>query len=285
MIPFVDEVISGEPKYIITHSDNSTEVVSIDLYNAITTIGTALNKIYFDSIKSYVDLLAKYNIPTITQTATQSTGNYIPSMSSATGGFSVTSSVSNKQYNPVNSSSTEAWSSGSTSTSQTTYWQIELDSLIYLSQLSIKYQVVGTVATPLKVQCSYDGNNWDNVGTLSSTSQTTATINLPNNKQYKYIRVLNSPQTMAQSMSLYQVQITKWYTLSATNIFALDNDLTAYEQGQRVAIQVPSAFVGGALQLNINSLGAKNVELETITANEYIILVYDGTKFIRDEVA
>lgn len=51
MIEFIDEVLSGMPVYRITHQDNSTENVSIDLVTTVTTQGTPLNKVLFDSIK------------------------------------------------------------------------------------------------------------------------------------------------------------------------------------------------------------------------------------------
>lgn len=37
MINVVDEVLSGNPKYRITHADTTTEEVSIDLVTTVTT--------------------------------------------------------------------------------------------------------------------------------------------------------------------------------------------------------------------------------------------------------
>ena len=54
MINFVDTVLASTPKYTITHSDTTTEEVSIDLATTITTQGTALNKALFDAIDSYL---------------------------------------------------------------------------------------------------------------------------------------------------------------------------------------------------------------------------------------
>ena len=52
MINVIDEVLAAEPKYTITHSDNTTEEVSIDLATTVTTQGTPLNKALFDSINA-----------------------------------------------------------------------------------------------------------------------------------------------------------------------------------------------------------------------------------------
>lgn len=55
MINFIDEILASAPKYTITHSDNTTEEVSIDLATTVTTQGTPLNKALFDSIKADLD--------------------------------------------------------------------------------------------------------------------------------------------------------------------------------------------------------------------------------------
>ena len=54
MINFTDEVLASAPKYTITHSDNTTEQVSIYLATTVTTQGTPLNKVLFDAIDSYL---------------------------------------------------------------------------------------------------------------------------------------------------------------------------------------------------------------------------------------
>lgn len=53
----VDEVLNtsatdNKIKYRITHSDNTTEDVQIDLITPVTTAGTPLNKVLFDSIQA-----------------------------------------------------------------------------------------------------------------------------------------------------------------------------------------------------------------------------------------
>lgn len=58
----VDEVLNtaetdNKIKYRITHSDNTSEVVQIDLETPVTTQGTPLNKALFDSIQADVDFL------------------------------------------------------------------------------------------------------------------------------------------------------------------------------------------------------------------------------------
>lgn len=55
MINFIDEILASAPKYTITHNDNTTEEVSIDLATTVTTQGTPLNKALFDSIKDDLD--------------------------------------------------------------------------------------------------------------------------------------------------------------------------------------------------------------------------------------
>ena len=57
MIPFVDEVLNtlatgGKIKYRITHEDNTTELVQMELATPVDTEGTEMNKIYFDSIQA-----------------------------------------------------------------------------------------------------------------------------------------------------------------------------------------------------------------------------------------
>ena len=62
----VDEVLNtaetdNKIKYRITHSDNTSEVVQIDLETPVTTQGTPLNKALFDSIQADVDFLTPVN--------------------------------------------------------------------------------------------------------------------------------------------------------------------------------------------------------------------------------
>ena len=48
----VDEVLASSPKYTIRYNDNTTATgVQIDLETAVTTQGTELNKVLFDSIR------------------------------------------------------------------------------------------------------------------------------------------------------------------------------------------------------------------------------------------
>ena len=54
ILNFIDEVLAGVPKFRITHADNSTEEVSIDLATTVTTQGTPLNKVLFDKIDKYL---------------------------------------------------------------------------------------------------------------------------------------------------------------------------------------------------------------------------------------
>jgi len=54
ILNFIDEVLASAPKYIITHADNTTEEVSINLATAVTTEGTPLDKALFDKIDKYL---------------------------------------------------------------------------------------------------------------------------------------------------------------------------------------------------------------------------------------
>ena len=54
ILNFIDEVLASAPKYRITHADQTTEEVSIDLATAVTTEGTPLNKVLFDKIDKYL---------------------------------------------------------------------------------------------------------------------------------------------------------------------------------------------------------------------------------------
>lgn len=54
LLNFIDEVLASAPKYTITHSNGSTEEVSINLSTAVTTQGTPLNKALFDKIDKYL---------------------------------------------------------------------------------------------------------------------------------------------------------------------------------------------------------------------------------------
>ena len=70
MIPFVDEVLNvaatdNKIKYLITHADNTTEIVEMNLYTPVETEGTEMNKVYFDSIDSTI------HEPTVIDTKTQ----------------------------------------------------------------------------------------------------------------------------------------------------------------------------------------------------------------------
>lgn len=291
MIPFVDEVLAGEPRYTITHADNTTEVVSIDLATPVTTQGTEMNKNYFDSIKSYIDLHGKYNEATLVQGATLHTGGYIPSMSSASGGFSVSvNGTSTRAYNPVNANAEESYQV-TVPAGETRYWQINLPSEIIVRKFTVHFNASFASSAYIVIKGSKDLTNWITIATY--TNGGTKTITLNNNLKVKYIRIEFANESTVSgnttSFAIYanSVQITEWYTQSDISILNIPNSLVAYENGQRVAIQLPADFVGGYLQLNINTLEAKNVTLPYnygIIAGKNIPLVYNGTEFVLDEV-
>lgn len=67
MINVVDEVLNttstgGVIKYNLTHADNTTELVQINMATPVQTAGTPINKVLFDSIQSDFDSSA-HKIP------------------------------------------------------------------------------------------------------------------------------------------------------------------------------------------------------------------------------
>lgn len=282
MIPFVDEELTGNPRYKITHSDNTEEIVSIDLVTPIAREGTAQNKEYFDSVETYINLATKYNVPTVTQTATPQTGSYIPSMSSATGGFEASSTITTRLYNPINSNASESWSSGSLTAGGTSYWQLKLDQAIMIKEIQVGYSIA-SFGGAMDIQASADGENWDTIE--SKTSGTSATITVSANKKYLYIRASMTATINSQSFTLSSIQITKWYGSADVNIYNLANHIVSYETGLRVGLKIPTNYVGGNVQVNIHSLGNKNVTFPDgydIQPNQNVPLVYNGTEFTYD---
>ncbi len=282
MIPFVDEELTGNPRYKITHSDNTEEIVSIDLATPIAREGTAQNKEYFDSVETYINLATKYNVPTVTQTATPQTGSYIPSMSSATGGFEASSTITTRLYNPINASASEAWQSGSISAGGTSYWQLKLDQAIMIKEIQVGYSIASFGGT-MDILASADGENWDTID--SKTSGTSATITVSANKKYLYIRASMTATINSQSFTLASIQITKWYGSADVNIYNLANHIVSYETGLRVGLKIPTNYVGGNVQVNIHSLGNKNVTFPDgydIQPNQNVPIVYNGTEFTYD---
>ena len=291
MIPFVDEVLAGEPRYTITHADNTTEVVAIDLATPVTTQGTEMNKRYFDSIKSYIDLHGKYNEATLVQGATLQTGAYIPSMSSASGGFSVTTSGGNGAYRPINNNTTDKWAAD-LGPQESVYWQLNLPTDIIVKKFTVGLDGAAYVyAFDIYVKTSTDQTNWTTIAKYTNTGTKTITLNTNQKQKYIRIEIQNILTTTGATRTIYinahSVQITEWYTQSDISILNIPNSLVAYENGQRVAIKIPTDFVGGYLQLSINTLEAKNVTLPYnygIIASKNIPLVYNGTEFVLDEV-
>ena len=291
MIPFVDEVLAGEPRYTITHADTTTEVVGIELTTPVTTQGTEMNKRYFDSIKSYIDLHGKYNEATLVQSATLHTGAYIPSMSSASGGFSVSvNGTSARAYNPINANAEEAYQV-TIPAGETRYWQINLPSEIIVRKFTVRFNTSFASSAHIVIKGSADLTNWITFATY--TNGGTKTITLGNNSKVEYIRIEFANESTVSgnttSFSTYanSVQKTEWYTQSDISILNIPNSLVAYDNGQRVSIKIPIDYVGGYLQLSINTLEAKNVTLPYnygIIASKNIPLVYNGTEFVLDEV-
>lgn len=62
MINVIDEVLNtgatdNKIKYTLTHADGTSELVQLDLATPVTTEGTPLNKVLFDSIQSDLTFL------------------------------------------------------------------------------------------------------------------------------------------------------------------------------------------------------------------------------------
>lgn len=113
---------------------------------------------------------------------------------------------------------------------------------------------------------------------------TTTSVNVNATRNYKYYRLssCDSSGTVDTQSDISEFQITAWYTNTYGNLYTLDNSILSYQTGQRVALKIPSSYVGGGIALNINGLGYKNVVVDDINANERILLYYNGTNFVLD---
>ena len=293
MINFVDEVLNtistgGKIKYNVTHSNGTSEVVEQTLATPVTTQGTPLNKALFDSIKSHLDLIGKYNAPTVASSASVTTGSYIPDYGRSTTdptGFQVTATTENGNPAHILSSYFTARWDG-------TMWQIMLDNRITAKEISIEYINNGSgVAPKITVLASNDGSNFEKLQVVTlptATGKKTITVTL-GNKSYKHYQLRatksDGEYTTTQTMDLYEFKITKWIAMTTYNNYTLSNYITSYEKGQRVLFQIPSTYAGGGIRLNVHSLGYKNIVPPAdyqYEPNKNVIVYYDGTNFIPD---
>lgn len=302
MVNFVNEVpntalTDNVLKYTLTKEDNTTELVQIDLATPLQVVGTPLNKATFDSIKTHLDLIGKYNTPTISSSASVTSGSYIPTYTSATNptGFEVTASSSYQSSNypwvALDGDTTTYWQKNTSDGNS--YWQIRLDSAILVKEIQITSTNSSTSnSSYIGIQASNDGVNFGVVGvaTISTGTRVTATTQLTTTKRYKYWRAYPSTQTGEHASAdlsnrIYEFKITKWYSNSSYNKYILSNNITSLDKGQVAKILVPSAYAGGSIQLNINNLGYKNVVVPddyVVEANKPISLWYDGTNFVPE---
>lgn len=289
MVNFVNEVpntalTDNVLKYTLTKEDNTTELVQIDLATPLQVVGTPLNKATFDSIKTHLDLIGKYNTPTISSSASVTSGNYIPTYTSATNptGFEVTaSSNTTTAWRNLDNNDNTMWTPASQDTNP--WWQIKLDTSIWINQISI---VVSNTAGGTKypvLQGSADGTTFADIYTMSvpqSSSRQTISFNIPASPLYQYYRVVYN-----STIGIATFQIKKWYIASAMNMYTLNNNLASLDKGQIAKILIPSAYKGGNIQLNINNLGYKNITLESgvgYSPDEPLTLWYNGTSFQID---
>ena len=167
------------------------------------------------------------------------------------------------------------------------WWQVQLDDNLPISQITIRTNYSGSSdAGYLTVQGSNDGVNYKQLFVLSvptSTSDVTTTLQYA--PRYKYIKVYPSDENGTSNnlrMTIYQFKIVRWYSSSSYNKYTLSNYISSLDKGQVAKLLVPSSYAGGNIQININSLGYKNVLVPPdvfITPNKPLSLWYDGTNF------
>ena len=119
----------------------------------------------------------------------------------------------------------------------------------------------------------------DNDGTLNQDGITDEV----KNQYYKYLRIQgnNGDDTRAH---VKKINFDVDYVSTLDNN-RLDVDLlfTSYEDGQKLSIKVPSEYISGGGLLTKIKLGDLEYKQapDDLQANEYVDLLYDGTKFIR----
>lgn len=291
MIDFVDEILAGEPRYNIKTNSGTVIYSNIqeELATPVNVQGTPMNKALFDSIKSHLDLIGKYNAPTVASSASVTTGSYIPDYGRSTTdptGFQVTATTTSG--NPAHILSTyftASWIG--------TMWQIMLDNRITAKEISITYTHSGSGGAPkISILGSNDGSNFEKLQIVSlgtATSKTTKTVTL-GNQSFKYYQLRatdsNDEYTTTQNMTLFDFKITKWISMTTYNNYTLDNYITSYEKGQRVLFQIPLTYTGGGINLNVHSLGYKTIVPPAdyqYEPNKNVIVYYDGTNFIPEQ--
>lgn len=201
-------------------------------------------------------------------------------------GFDVTASgyiSSHDPYLALTSSTTSYFSNNGG------WWQVQLDANLPISQIMIRTKSSTSSDTAyLTIQGSNDAVNFTQLGILqipTSSSATDNTITIQYAPRYKYIRVYPSDATGAsnsRTMTIYQFKITRWYSSTSYNKYTLSNYIPSLDKGQVAKLLVPSSYVGGNIQININSLGYKNVSIPpdvVIKPNKPLSLWYDGTNF------
>ena len=242
---------------------------------------------------------AKYHTPTLTVVSNITTkANYIPTMNSLTqDGFVIT-------YNSLPSGYTEeniyklfssSYASRSTEYSfdyGSRYIDIQLKE--YAKINSIKMYGAGGSATSsdrrIRVSGSIDGTTWKRLGYVQmQSSDNDGTLNQDGitdevkNQYYKYLRIQgnNGDDTRAH---VKKINFDVDYVSTLDNN-RLDVDLlfTSYEDGQKLSIKVPSEYISGGGLLTKIKLGDLEYKQapDDLQANEYVDLLYDGTKFIR----
>lgn len=114
MIPVIDEVLNigatdNKVKYTLTHADGTTELVQIDLATPVTTVGTPLNKVLFDSIQYDIDFLTPV-VGTYTGDGNKRNTHfanlgYLPKLVYIIGETNTSSSATNPSFGIINTTS------------------------------------------------------------------------------------------------------------------------------------------------------------------------------------
>lgn len=290
MIDVKDEILDGEPRYNI-RDNNGTPIqsnVQIELATPVLQPGTPINKGLFDSIKGDIDLVAKYNIPTVTTCWTEGTAfitSPFPTFSSTDktdttiDGYTITSNLANISGGAIfdkNDSTSAGMSSG------TNWVQITFPETILLNPSSMNLVHDKLVGAPSNVSALKEDGTWVELATITSVySVTTQQINNISNEYYKAFKIqtTNSGSPYPQ---IYELNLVSGTIKQQVNILNITSTIDTYENGMIVKINPIGLTEGTSNYININNLGAKMID-ETITTlvnNKYYELVYDGTVFV-----
>lgn len=202
-------------------------------------------------------------------------------------GFNVSASSSDASHPPYyaldNSATTYFTNNGGG------WWQVELDANLPILQITLRtLNNSSATAGYYTFIGSNDAINYKQIGILEipfAGGVSNYTISFQYAPRCKYIKVYPSDENGVlnnTTMRIYNFQVTRWYSASSYNKYTLSNYIPSLDKGQVAKFLVPSTYAGGNIQLNINSLGYKNVNIPPdvfITPNKPLSIWYDGTNF------